>query len=754
MDARSQDTVTLGIVGCGPTATYALERLSAMAEDLPAGVRLRLHVFERTGEFGAGAVHSRRQTPTSYLNRIVGQVAFAADESVLGSGPLRPRDGRLTLHEWCRAKFAQTKDPLFDLDEEDWPRRYVHGMALSEAFEQYVEQLRAHDRVDVASHGCEVVDVSEAGSGFLLHAAGPGAPQAPIRCDRVLFATGHSWQDPARWPEQRAWMDFAARSRAVYVPHAYPLETTVPAGATGPGSVVGCFGMGLTALDVILYLTEGRGGRFDRAAGGALRYVPSGREPRSVVAFAASGLFTFARPYNAKQRDTARLQHTPTFFTSAAVDRLRRSVGRPVEISQVGLRHQLVFEHHVLPLLLLEMAHVYYDRLLGEEVAAKIAAAVTPSYEQFLEGRVGGDGEQAVRSLLDPVEAVVEPVARAIDALLTGEGDAALPGVADPSLRSALCRFLDVVAGRAQRERIVTAISAGAFGPGELDGLVSPTGHDLLAGRNRFSWARLVRPVPEEACSSPEAYTRALIAFMRRDELWAAQDNVRNPAKAAADGVWRDLRPVIAHAVDFGGLTADSHREFLRTYYRHHNRLANGACLEVMEKIRALVAHGILDVSVGPDPVVETDEQGGRFVVRGSRTGACHAVDVLVDAKVHTFDPEHDVSPLYRNLYRRGLVRRWRNPSPTGAAFEPGGLDLSPGFHPVDAGGNVNHALTFLGPPSEGVMFFQLGALRPEQNHHVMRDILVWLREFWGDLGRRASDPETATVSRAWSTAR
>lgn len=28
-------------------------------------------------------------------------------------------------------------------------------------------------------------------------------------------------------------------------------------------------------------------------------------------------------------------------------------------------------------------------------------------------------------------------------------------------------------------------------------------------------------------------------------------------------------------------------------------------------------------------------------------------------------------------------------------------------------------------------MFFQLGALRPNRNHHVVQDILCWMREFW-----------------------
>ncbi len=199
---------------------------------------------------------------------------------------------------------------------------------------------------------------------------------------------------------------------------------------------------------------------------------------------------------------------------------------------------------------------------------------------------------------------------------------------------------------------------------------------------------------------------------------------------------------MLAYAVDFGGLTAESHRIFLETYMRHHNRLANGAGLEVMERIQALAELGIVDVSVGPRARVEPDEESGGFRIVGDRTGAEVIADTLVGGTVHPFDPERDVLPLYPNLLRRGAIRKWSNPAAAGDAYEPGGLDLSPRFHPVRADGTVDERLTLLGPPSEGVMFFQLGALRPNQDHHVMRDILCWLGDFRELLSGLAAAPE------------
>src|SRR5262249_44041784 len=112
-------------------------------------------------------------------------------------------------------------------------------------------------------------------------------------------------------------------------------------------------------------------------------------------------------------------------------------------------------------------------------------------------------------------------------------------------------------------------------------------------------------PTPREAGRTPPPNTPARSGSWGGGHVGAGQDNLTNPAKAAADGVWRDLRPVLGEAVDFGGLTARSHQRFLDVYMRHHNRLANGAALEVMEKILAVVEHGLVDVSVGPDARVE-----------------------------------------------------------------------------------------------------------------------------------------------------
>ncbi|AUS80771.1 hypothetical protein C1701_23210 [Actinoalloteichus sp. AHMU CJ021] len=739
--------VRLAVVGAGPTCTYVVERLAATLPDLADELALDIHVFDRGGRFGAGAVHSDTQPETSFLNRIVGQVAFAADESVLDAGPLLEPSLRPTLYEWCRRRFDETGDPVFDVTKEDWPKRYVHGLALREVFGWYVDILRAQPHVDVHLHQAEVLDVTERGERLEVEVravdddGGPGSSEV-VTVDSVLFLTGHSWNDASRIARLRPLLRFAEDHDVELVPTAYPLEDTLTERVAPPGSAVGCAGMGLTTIDVILWLTEGRGGRFDRTEG-RLTYQPSGREPATIVPVSEAGLFTFARPYNAKQVDLERFEHRGVFLTESAVDRLRASVGRPTSVGLTGAQRQLDFTEHLFPLVLLEMAHLYYVTLLGPDVGRRLAEAVGPTVDTALDNPAGPRTPEA---LLDPVSSVLGAAVTLIDGVLQGtvphvEARAATDGW---SLDAALSRFLEVTVGPVARDALLARVDDPAGLAEEFARARRPWGHQPLLSDNLFDWRSTISPVPPADRTSPERYQAAVVEFMRRDHLWAEQDNLTNPAKAAADGVWRDLRPVLGYAVDYGGLTAASHREFLTVYMRHHNRLANGAALEVMEKILALVECGIVDVSVGPDVTV-AGGPGGRFQVNGPHTGAVRELDVLVDARVHSFDPELDTAPLYRRLLDRGLVRKWRNPAEDGDHFEPGGLDLTVDFHPVRRDGTVDRRLTFLGPPSEGVMFFQLGALRPHHNHHVMRDVLTWLREFLPRGGAPVAEEDVAT---------
>lgn len=346
------------------------------------------------------------------------------------------------------------------------------------------------------------------------------------------------------------------------------------------------------------------------------------------------------------------------------------------------------------------------------------------------------------------MDALVDEAEAAIDALLTGRVSYRRLIGEDRRWQfdAALTRYAAVVFGTGAARRLSASLAC----PEQIAAVVADLKplwrHERLLRGNRFSWERTVRPIPAGATRSPDDYRAALVDFMTRDIAWVRQGVFVNPAKTAADVVWRGLRTVIVYAVNNGGLTPVSHRTFLRSWLRHHNRLSYGPVPEIMEKLLALIRCGLLDAGTGPHGKIDRD--GDSFVVYGTRTGARRRVDVVVDARVPGFAPAAESAPLYPNLLRRGKVRLWRNPEEDADDhFVPGGLDLDQAFHPRGANGVVDPRITLIGPMAEATRFFHGGLVKPHSNYPAMRSLAAWNNELWEQIRRRTApqgSPRTA----------
>lgn len=719
----------IAIVGGGPMCTYALERLAALLLEVKVPVKLRISVFERTGRFGAGEAHSDIQSPTSYMNRIAGQIAFAADETNLDSSKLLPKSLRPTFLEWCLRKYAETGDDRFNFRPEETPRRYLHGLALRDMFQCYMTLLKGIEGVEVDLYVADVTDVSrqsDVKACYIIHTGGTSGGHVPA--DYILFVTGHSYNLPAPDSTTARLASFSeSMPEALYIPRAYPLEEYVSGVAVPPGSTVGVHGLGLTAIDIFLYLTEGRGGTFIPVGQpgplSKLQYVPSGREPALIVGFSPSGMLTSARPLNAKDENPAR-EYKGQFFTVNSIRALRRAFGRPVVLTCGRRTRQLDFERHVFPLVILEMAFVYYKALLGEKFGGYLRSNVESRYRSFLlEGCLTRDA--GVDYLLEPVNACFEEAAAYIN--LAAQGEPIPDFLRQFETIDVFGAFTSTVFGISLGLAANDIPNGAPPGRTNFEGLISPWGHSPNVYDHRFDWRTVFDPLTAEAHVSGSDWRDEVIAYMKKDHMNAAQNNLKNPVKAACDGVWRDLRAVFSETADLGGLLPESHRHFMSTYLRYYNRLSNGAGLEPMRKILALIEHGLLDISVGPAPVIEPSPSASTFRIRGTRTETVREVNVIIEGKTHPFNPEMDINSLYPNLIRRELVRKWRNPGQSSSEdFYPGGLDLSDDFHPVQRDETVEQRLTFLGSPAEGVRFFQQSAARPHSNSYILNNVALW----------------------------
>lgn len=261
-------TNSFAIIGAGPWGLAVLDRVVATAARSPE------FFFQATlvdpGDPGPGA-HRTDQKPYLLLNTVTGQIdSFSAGH--FGEQPLR---GALPFLGWLREARGIAADPNGFLPRSLFGEylHYVHGVLVSNA----PPNLAIAWERDVA------VGLQLAVDGRPEVALGGGVR---LGFDHVFVCTGHGLPAAAR----------KALAPGVGIPHVlepYPVEGLQE--ALGPGAAVGIAGMGLTAVDVVAALTEGRDGRFEELEDDGLIYVPSGHEPTLHV-FSRTGTPFSCRP--------------------------------------------------------------------------------------------------------------------------------------------------------------------------------------------------------------------------------------------------------------------------------------------------------------------------------------------------------------------------------------------------------------------------------------------------------------------------
>jgi hypothetical protein len=328
------------VVGAGPRGAGFLERLGANLPELLPDRRIEVH-FVDPHPPGAGRVWRHAQSQLLRMNSMAEDVTMFTDESVTCVGPIRPGP---SLFEWAARERdrlpADAVDPeLRDLTGGSFATRQLQSRYLAWFFQQAVANLPS--TVDVRVHATTVrrITGSPSGSQQVWLADRP----TPLRADLVILAMGHL--DAEVSGTEAGLADFARRHDLYYLPPAYSAD--VDLSPVQPGQSLIMRGFGLAFIDLMALLTEGRGGRFDPAPDGSLRYTPSGREPLLYVG-SRRGV-----PYHAKTtyRLTGARPPLPRYFGPDAVDALLAEPGR------------LDFTERVWPLMAKEIAFGYYYEL-------------------------------------------------------------------------------------------------------------------------------------------------------------------------------------------------------------------------------------------------------------------------------------------------------------------------------------------------------------------------------------------------------
>lgn len=364
MDLRQ--VLRVALVGAGPRGTSVLERLLSQWETLPALKRpsVSVHVID---PFAPGPGHVWRpeqsrlflmNTPALFPTVVpVGACAAAMAAAPVGVDFNRWRHMMLSnpSPELCDGDRAE----LHSLNASGFPSRSLYGRYLAWVYAQLL--TRCGNGFDVVHHRVEARHVEQAGNGFTVHLP----DGAHLEADAVVLALGHL---PAQLnPEQEKLRHAAARSGLQYWPPNVPAD--VQWGRLPARKKVLVRGLGLNFFDVMIALTEGRGGRFRAsgdAAGRALVYEPAGTEP---IIVAASRRGT---PYRAKACLDSYIPRGVTLRYCTAE--------RAGQFAAQGI--QPGFDHDLWPLLHRDVLWAYYSTLarvgqgLPEDFLTRLQAAL------------------------------------------------------------------------------------------------------------------------------------------------------------------------------------------------------------------------------------------------------------------------------------------------------------------------------------------------------------------------------------------
>lgn len=206
----------------------------------------------------------------------------------------------------------------------------------------------------------------------------------------------------------------------------------------------------------------------------------------------------------------------------------------------------------------------------------------------------------------------------------------------------------------------------------------------------------------------------------------------------AAMEVLRDVRPTVRAAVDFGGLTAASHKDFVERIGPMLAFLSTGPSVVRSCHLIALMRRGLLEI-LGPQARF-TPCDGGFEACSPPVAGYSVICSDVIDARVRPPDLERDAGSLASGQRAAGAWRPYvREGDPS---FRTGGIDVtrSP-YHPIAADGSVERRMYVLGIPTESARWFmQVGIGRPGRWGEFFRDADAVAGAALGEVGLRPAD--------------
>ncbi len=276
---------TIAIVGLGPRGLFAAECFTAALNDRDTSEHWELALFDDSGFPGSGPHYAPNQSPLNLLNIPLREV------------PLEARiesSGYVDLPEFPSFCDWQSEYSIEDSNGLDvFPSRACIGQYLQARFHSWLAAWRSSGKVRLSHSTIVRVDWTVSGVSIV--------DSECIKHDdlcHVLLTIGHQ---PVKLDSSLAqWRHYADDNPPlVLVERPYPTDRFFSDSIFSKRTVA-LRGMGLSMIDTVKALCEGRGGVFETATDtqSGLRYIASGDEPSQLLPFSLDGLPMTPKPAN------------------------------------------------------------------------------------------------------------------------------------------------------------------------------------------------------------------------------------------------------------------------------------------------------------------------------------------------------------------------------------------------------------------------------------------------------------------------
>jgi len=241
---------------------------------------------------------------------------------------------------------------------------------------------------------------------------------------------------------------------------------------------------------------------------------------------------------------------------------------------------------------------------------------------------------------------------------------------------------------------------------------------------------KVLWPLRDEKFANYSSWRDFFLNLVENDLEQALLGNVDSPLKAATD-VLRDVREAIRRAVEWSGLTRDSHKYFIEVFNPIINRVSFGPPLRRNQELLALFESGVVELGGGPGSKVTCDKESSRYLLCCGFKDENYKkyMDVVITARLDGYSPLNDSSDLSNNLIQSGVITPYYNDG-----YHPGGLAIDKKFHPINASGNANQNMWAIGFPIEGAHYYTHALPRPHMQSRQFEEADLCVKDCLSQL--------------------